>query len=276
MSCLDLFRRSALSAFALLCVSCSTDAPAADEGTRGASPLTLRKRAPEYRADVTREYPHDTAAFTQGLIWHDGQMYESTGEVGTSGIRRVKLETGEVLQKRDLPPPHFGEGIAILGDKMFQLTWKTGSAFVYDLKSFAPRGEFTYDGEGWGLTTDGTQLIMSDGTPILRYVNPADFTVTRRVTVTENGTPVSNLNELEWVKGEVWANVWLSDKIARIDPQSGAVLGYINLTGLLPQAVRTGREDVMNGVAYDAAGDRIFVTGKRWARLYEISLRPPQ
>lgn len=276
MSRLDLVRRSALSAFALLCVSCSTDAPAADEGTRGASPLTLRKRTLEYRADVVREYPHDTAAFTQGLIWHDGQLYESTGEVGTSGIRRVKLETGEVLQKRDLPPPHFGEGIAILGDKLFQLTWKTRSAFVYDLKTFAPRGEFTYDGEGWGLTTDGTQLIMSDGTPILRFVNPADFTVTRTLTVAENGTPVSNLNELEWVKGEVWANVWLTDKIARIDPESGAVLGYINLTGLLPQAVRTGREDVMNGVAYDAAGDRIFVTGKRWARLYEISLRPPQ
>lgn len=276
MSHLYLFRRSALSALALLCMACSTDAPAADEGTRGASPLTLRKRPPEYRASVTREYPHDTAAFTQGLIWHDGQMYESTGEVGTSTIRRVKLETGEVLQRRDLPPPHFGEGIAILGDKMYQLTWKSGSAFVYDLKSFAPRGEFKYDGEGWGLTTDGAQLIMSDGTPILRYVNPADFSVTRTVTVTENGTPVSNLNELEWVKGEVWANVWLSDKIARIDPQSGVVLGYINLTGLLPAAVRTGREDVMNGVAYDAAGDRIFVTGKRWARLYEISLRPPQ
>ena len=259
---------------ALVACSCSTDAPAADDGQLGASPLTVRRRTPVYVADVVREYAHDTAAFTQGLIWHEGEMYESTGEVGGSSIRRVSLDDGKVLQKRDLPAPHFGEGIAIVGEKLFQLTWTSGIAYVYDRRTFEPRGEFRYQGEGWGLTTDGTQLVMSDGSATLRYLDPETFTVTRRLEVTENGTPVRNLNELEWVKGEIWANVWTTDNIARIDAQTGAVIGWINLTGLLPANVRTGREDVLNGIAYDASGDRIFVTGKRWARLYQISLRP--
>ncbi len=268
-------RRLALHAALLaLLVACGSDAPAADGGMRGASPLTVRKRTPTYAADVIREYPHDTAAFTQGLLWFEGELYEGTGLVGKSNIRRVKLETGDVLQRRDLLPPHFGEGIAIIGDRLYQLTYTTGMAFVYDRRTFAPLGEFRYDGEGWGLTTDGSQLIMSDGTPTLRFVNPADFSVIRTVVVTENGTPVRYLNELEWVKGEIWANVWMNDSIARIDPQSGAIIGWINLSGLLPQHVRTGREDVLNGIAYDAAGDRIFVTGKYWPRLYEIDVRP--
>jgi glutamine cyclotransferase len=253
--------------------ACSSDAPAAEDGSRGASPLTVRKRTPVYVADVVREYPHDKEAFTQGLLWHDGQLYESTGQVGKSNIRRVALETGAVQQQRDLASPHFGEGIALLNDRIYQLTWTSGKAFVYDRRTFEPRGEFTYEGEGWGITTDGSQLIMSDGTSQLRVLDPATFDVVRRVTVTENGSPVRYLNELEWVKGELWANVWMSDRIARIDPQSGAILGFIDLTGLLPQSLRTGNEDVLNGIAYDATGDRIFVTGKNWARLYEITLR---
>jgi glutaminyl-peptide cyclotransferase len=266
--------RALLGAFLVALPACSSDAPAADDGMRGASPLTVGRRTPTYGADVAREFPHDTAAFTQGLVWHDGTMYESTGQVGQSNIRRVAVETGAVEQRRDLAPPHFGEGIAIVGEKLFQLTWQSGVAYVYDRQSFAPRGEFRYEGEGWGLTTDGSQLIMSDGTAALRFLDPETFAESHRITVTENGTPVKNLNELEWVKGEVWANVWTTDRIARIDPQTGAVVGWINLTGLLPASLRSGREDVLNGIAYDAAGDRIFVTGKKWSRLYQITLRP--
>lgn len=252
--------------------ACGTDAPAAD---RGASPLTVGRRTPEYRADVVREYAHDTTAFTQGLVWMDDTLYESTGNIGQSTIRRVTLASGAVEKKRDLPAPHFGEGIAILGDTIYQLTWTSGVAYRYDKTSFAPLGEFRYEGEGWGLTTDGSMLIMSDGTATIRFRDPATFDVLRSITVSENGTPVSKLNELEWVNGELWANVWTTDKIARIDPQSGAVLGWINLAGLLPASLRSGKEDVLNGIAYDPATQRIFVTGKYWPRLYEIRLRPP-
>ncbi len=262
----------ASAAVLLLATACGNDAPAADRSS-GASPLTVPRRTPVYAADVVQEYPHDAKAFTQGLLWHDGELYEGTGQEGESSIRRVELRTGRVAQQRDLPRPHFGEGIAILGDKLYQLTWKSQRAFVYDWRTFEPVGEFTYAGEGWGLTTDGSQLIMSDGTPTLRYLNPETFEVVRRVTVTENGSPVRYLNELEWVKGELWANVWTSDQIARIDPESGALIGWIDLKGLLPTSERRGNEDVLNGVAYDAENDRIFVTGKLWSKLYEIRIR---
>ncbi len=269
-----LLRRTLLAtAAALALVACSTDAPSAEVG-RGASPLTLRKRTPEYAVDVVRAYPHDTTAFTQGLLWHDGALYEGTGVVGRSSIRRVELATGAVQQRRDLPAPHFGEGIVILNDLLYQLTWQSKQAFVYDARTFAPKGEFSYEGEGWGLTTDGSQLFMSDGTSTLRVIDPATFTVLRLIPVTENGSAVRNLNELEWVKGELWANVWTTDRIARIDPTTGAVVGWIDLAGLLPQSLRHGGEDVLNGIAYDAAGDRLFVTGKNWARVFEVTLRP--
>lgn len=259
------------AATALVVAACSADAPAAEGG--GASPLTVRPRTPEYVADVVRAYVHDTSAFTQGLQYVDGVLYEGTGEVGHTSIRRVALATGAVEQRRDVPAPYFGEGIVVLGDRLFQLTWKNGVAFVYDRATFAPRGEFRYEGEGWGLTSDGSQLFMSDGTATLRVLDPATFQVLRTIEVNENGSAVRYLNELEWVKGELWANVWMTDRIARIDPQTGAVVGWINLTGLLPASLRHGNEDVLNGIAYDAAGDRIFVTGKRWARLFEITLR---
>jgi glutaminyl-peptide cyclotransferase len=264
-----------LLAAALLALTsgCGGDAPSAEVGA-GSSPLTVARRTPVWVADVVRAFPHDTSAYTQGLQWHNGQLYESTGQVGRSSIRRVVLETGDVVQRRDLAPPHFGEGIVILGDRLYQLTWQSGVAFVYDARTFAPISEFRYTGEGWGLTSDGTQLYMSDGGPGIRVLDPATFAVQRVIAVTENGTPVRNLNELEWVKGEIWANVWTTDRIARIDPQTGAVVGWIDLTGLLPQSLRHGREDVLNGIAYDAEGDRIFVTGKNWARLFEITLRP--
>jgi len=254
--------------------ACGTDAPRADgvvaDSTAGS---TAAARTPTYGFELVTEHPHDPGAFTQGLQWFDGRLFESTGQVGTSGIREVDLKSGRVIRSRELAPPHFGEGIVILGEKLYQLTWETNKAFVYDWKTFTPTGEFTYEGEGWGLTTDGTSLIMSNGSPILAWRDPKTFAVQKSLEVTDNGTPVKALNELEWVKGEIWANVWQSEQIARIDPATGKVTGWIDLTGILSTLDRTGKEDVMNGIAYDADADRYFVTGKLWSKLFEIRLK---
>jgi glutamine cyclotransferase len=226
---------------------------------------------PIYGYTVIRTYPHDHDAFTQGLEFVDGVLYESTGLNGRSSIRRVNLETGAVLQKRDVPSQHFGEGITVYKSDLFELTWQSGVAFVYDRTTFAPKRSFKYTGEGWGLTHDGTSLIMSDGTEFLRFLDPATFAERRRLRVTGVGLPVKNLNELEYVKGEIFANVWMTDYVARIDPTSGRVSAYIDLRGLLP-ARETPPDSVLNGIAYDEAGDRLFVTGKLWPRLFEIRL----
>ena len=225
-----------------------------------------------YGPEIVKRYPHDADAYTQGLIYHEGVLYESTGMEGRSSVRRVDLETGQVLAKKDLAQRYFGEGIAIIGSRLYQLTWRSGEAFVYSVPELEPKGSFRYYGEGWGLTTDGTSLIMSNGSHRLQFLDPSDFSVTRTVDVRSAGSRVSQLNELEWVKGEVWANVYMTDQIARIDPATGEVVGWIDLTGILTRAERTGREDVLNGIAYDAAGDRIFVTGKQWPRLFQIRL----
>lgn len=230
--------------------------------------------APVHRYQLVKSYPHDPQAFTQGLVWHDGFLYEGTGLNGQSGIRKVRLETGQVLQHRPLDEKYFGEGIALWKGTIVQLTWQSEIGFVYDLKTFEPMRTFSYTGEGWGLAHDGTRLIMSDGTARLRFLDPDSFEETGRVTVRDGGVPVDDLNELEWVKGEIYANVWQQDRIARIDPKSGRVLGWIDLTGILPPMERIGR-DVLNGIAYDAAGDRLFVTGKLWPRLFEIRVTPP-
>ncbi|HEY0930113.1 MAG TPA: glutaminyl-peptide cyclotransferase [Gemmatimonas sp.] len=241
---------------------------AADNDTPAAA------RTPTYTFDVVNVYPHDPGAFTQGLQWHDNRLFESTGQVGTSGLREVDLTSGRVVRQQPLEQPHFGEGMVILGDKLYQLTWQSGKAFTYDWKTFTRNGSFNYDGEGWGLTTDGTSLIMSNGSSSIVWRDPKTFAVTKTLAVTDRGTPVAAINELEWVKGEIWANVWQSDSIARIDPNTGMVLGWIDLSNILPKIDRTGNEDVLNGIAYDAAKDRIFVTGKLWSKLYEISLKP--
>jgi glutamine cyclotransferase len=241
--------------------------------TADASLATPAARTPGYTYEIVATYPHDPKAFTQGLQWHDNRLFESTGQVGESGIREVELTTGRVLRQQPLEPPHFGEGIVILGNTLYQITWQSGKAFTYDWKTFTRQMSFGYDGEGWGLTSDGTAIIMSNGTSSITFRDPRTFVVSKTITVSDHGTPVSQLNELEWVKGEIWANVWQSDQVARIDPATGSVTGWIDLSGLLSKMDRTGSEDVLNGIAYDAANDRIFVTGKLWPSLFEIKLK---
>jgi len=220
---------------------------------------------------IVRVYPHDPDAFTQGLEYEDGVLYEGTGLNGRSSVRKVKLETGEVLQKRDVAPEHFGEGITVWKSEIVELTWQSRVAFVYDKQTFAPKRRFAYTGEGWGLTHDGSHLIMSDGSDVLRLLDPGTFAERGRLRVTAAGLPVRSLNELEYVKGEIFANIWQTDYVARIAPGTGRVSAYVDLRGLLTPAERS-RTDVLNGIAYDARGDRLFVTGKLWPKLFEIKL----
>ena len=232
-------------------------------------------RTPVYGYTVVNSFPHDPDAFTQGLIVRDGVLFESTGYNGKSSLRKVKLETGEVLQRYNVDARYFAEGMTDWGNRLIQLTYTTKVGFVYDLPSFALQRTFTYTGQGWGLTHDSRRLIMSDGTPALRFLDPETLSETGRVVVRDGGTPVENLNELELVKGEVYANVWMTDRIAIISPDSGRVTAWLDLSGIRGP-IRSSREDVLNGIAYDAAGDRLFVTGKYWARLFEIRLVPPK
>jgi glutamine cyclotransferase len=220
--------------------------------------------------EIVHTYPHDPDAFTEGLFYLNGFLYESTGLVGESYVRKVKLETGEIVQQHKLPPQYFGEGIVNWKDRLVQLSYQTQVGFVYDLNTFDPKSEFQYPGEGWSLTQDGKRIIMSDGTPELRFLDPDTLRETGRLTVTADGGPLKNVNELEWVKGEIYANVWHLDLIARIDPNSGRVLGWINLVGLWSGS--DNEEKTLNGIAYDAKHDRLFVTGKKWPNLYEIRL----
>ncbi|HEX3701794.1 MAG TPA: glutaminyl-peptide cyclotransferase [Vicinamibacterales bacterium] len=227
---------------------------------------------PVFGYTIQHIYPHDPKAFTQGLQYVDGVLYEGTGLNGHSSIRKVKLETGEVLQQRDVPDQYFGEGIVVWESALIELTWRSHVAFVYDRESFKPRQTFNYPGEGWGLTHDGKNLIMSDGSAALRLLDPVTFAERRRIDVTAAGVPVKNLNELEFVKGEVFANVWQTPYVARISLESGHVTGWIDLRGLLSNA-ESRNADVLNGIAYDAKDDRLFVTGKLWPKLFEVRLR---
>ena len=237
--------------------------------------------APVYSATVVKTFPHDPGAFTEGLFIEGGALYEATGLEGKSSIRKVDLKTGKVLLKRPLDSKYFGEGIVAWKGKLVELTWQSQIGFTYDLKTFKPTGSFHYVGEGWALTHDGKRLIMSDGTPQLRFLDPASLAETSRLDVTLEGKPVGNINELEWVKGEVLANIWQTNFIVRIDPKTGKVTGVIDLTSLAQQeaaqAARTGKPiDVLNGIAYDAVHDRLFVTGKNWSSLYEIKVTGPK
>jgi glutamine cyclotransferase len=225
---------------------------------------------------VVRSFPHDTGAYTQGLVYEGGALYESTGRYGQSELRRVELATGRVLAAVPLPDDRFGEGLALLDGKLYQLTWKSGVGYVYLAETLALVDSFAYSGEGWGLATDGALLVMSDGTATLRRLDPRTFEVVGEVTVRDRESPLSQINELEYVRGELFANVYPSDWIVRIDPATGAVLEWIDLAGLLPERERTPSTDVLNGIAFDAATGHLLVTGKLWPALLEIRLtRPP-
>lgn len=230
---------------------------------------------PVYDFKVVRAYPHDPEAFTEGLLYHDGFLYESTGLNGRSSIRKVNLETGKVVKSKDIPPKYFGEGLTRWKDTLVGLTWQTQTGFVFDLNTFETRSEFVYPGEGWGLANDDKLLVMSDGSATLRFLDPQTFLEKRRVKVTADGIPVDQVNELEWVGDEIYANLWHTNTIARIDPASGKIVGWVDLSKLYPAAGSgPNSENVLNGIAYDAEKKRLFVTGKLWPKLYEIKLVP--
>ena len=253
--------------------ACTPDAPAPAPNA-----TTPARTAPVARFRTVRSWPHDPGAFTQGLDFHEGKLYEGTGVEGQSTLREVSLQTGEVVRRVDLPTNVFGEGITVMGDRIYQVTWKSQKGYVYDRATFRRIGEFTYEGEGWGLTNDGSSLILSDGSARLRFIDPTTFQVQRTLTVKDGANEVSKLNELEMVKGEIYANVWEDHMIVRINPATGAVAGWIDLQGLFTESdrrryLKPGQQvDVLNGIAYDEAADRLVVTGKWWPRLYEIAI----
>ena len=227
---------------------------------------------PVYGYKIVNSYPHDPEAFTQGLVYEDGFMYEGTGLHGRSSLRKVELETGRVLKNHNLPNQYFGEGLTIHGDKITQLTWRSKVGFVYDKEKFSLVKKFNYTTEGWGITSDGKNLIMTDGSDTLYFLDSITYKETKRIKVTYEGRPVTRLNELEYVNGEVFANIWLTDMIAMISPKTGNVVGWIDLGGLSDDFGSRRSDQVLNGIAYDDKGDRLFVTGKLWPRIYEIKL----
>jgi glutamine cyclotransferase len=227
----------------------------------------------QYSYEVVNTFPHDKTAFTQGLVFLDGKLIESTGLKGHSSLREVDLASGRVLRQVVVPDRYFAEGLAVLGGKAYQLTWQAQKGFVYDEATFRLEREFSYTGEGWGLATDGHWLIMSDGTSQIRFLDPASFKVERRIEVKVRSQPVPRLNELEYIQGEIFANVWQTDFVVRIDPASGAVTGIIDFAGLLPPADDDANTDVLNGIAYDSANDRLFITGKCWPKLFQVRLK---
>ena len=262
-------------AFAIGIQSCPTPPVTAAAATPETTPATEEpaKGTPWYTYEVLAVYPHDPEAFTQGLAWDFGTVYEGTGLYGRSSLRRVDLDSGIVVQQYNLDKAYFGEGIVAVKDRILQLTWTTHKGFVYNKETFEKTGEFSYTTQGWGITYDGRQLIMSDGTATLRFLHPTTFEVLGSMNVHEGGTPVTQLNELEYVHNEIFANIWKTDKIARIRPQTGEVTGWIDLSGLLTPEERANA-DVLNGIMYDLDKDRLFVTGKLWPKLFEIKLLP--
>ena len=245
-----------------------------------------REPLPVYTYEVVKTYPHDPKAFTEGLFFSDGFLYESTGQEGHSTLRKVNLDSGKVVQQFELPRESFGEGISLINDKIYQLTWREGLCRVFDAKTLSLVKEFGYSGEGWGMTTDGTNLYMTDRTHVIRVMDPETFKPVRMISVfREDGKPLYQINELEWIKGEIWANVWHSEEpqilgkpnyIARIDPATGKLLGWIDLQGISPDDTDRDSENTLNGIAYDAANDRVFVTGKNWKKLFEIKVKPKE
>ena len=224
-----------------------------------------------YTYHIVKTYPHDTAAFTEGLVFNNGVLYESTGKYGTSSLRQVNLENGGVQQEVLLPNQYFGEGLTVVNGSLVQLTWQNNIGFIYDKETFGLLGNFSYSTEGWGLTYNGSELIMSDGTSNLYFLDPATYQKVGQVSVHDGNTPVTNINELEYVKGDLYANIWLQQKIAIINPQTGMVKGWIDLTGIYQS---NNTDNVLNGIAYDTQTDRLFITGKDWPNLYQITITP--
>lgn len=278
----------AIAAVALVALACGDK----DESDRNAHPVLLPSMmqqqtnadanppnvpyspgTPRQLARAAQRWPHDSMAYTQGLLVHEGRLLESTGIEGHSGVREVDRTTGRIVRREDLPGKEFGEGIAVLGDRLYQLTWKSGRGRVYDARTLAPLDTFAYEGEGWGLASDGVSLYLSDGTSRIRVIDPAGFTALHTIQVTEAGKPVWALNELEWVRGELWANLYQTDFIARIDPVTGHVVGWIDLAKLLSPEERsaiTSRGGVANGIAYDSLAGGVLVTGKYWPYLVRL------
>lgn len=276
--------------FAFLSLACTKEPTVSNANMNANQPNaavvktpTAMTDVPVYTYEIVKTYKHDSDAFTQGLFFHNNFLYEGTGGEGESNIRKVELETGRVVQQTDLEDDFFGEGATILNGKIYQLTWREQRAFVYDAETLKPVKELRYQGDGWGLANDGTNLFMTDSTHVIRVLDPETFKMVRTVSVfREDGKPLMNINELEFVKGELWANIWHSEDptilgkpnhIARIDPQTGRILGWIDLQGISPDDVKRDSENTLNGIAYDAASDRIFVTGKNWRKLFEIKVK---
>ncbi|NBO64442.1 MAG: glutaminyl-peptide cyclotransferase [Acidobacteria bacterium] len=264
----------------LLTVTCQRDSTQSEGGSISAAPapavepqgVTIPPRVVNYGFEVIKVYPHDPGAFTQGLLYHNGYLYESTGLNGQSSLRQVDLATGEVRRRVDLADTYFAEGLALHNRKLYQLTWQSSLGFIYDLDSFQLLRTFNYRGEGWGLTVGGGLLILSDGSSRLRFIDPETLDLRREVDVLEGERPVNQLNELEFVNGAIWANIWQSDRLVQINPETGKVMGWVNLGGLLPAEDRQRGVDVLNGIAWDEDGPRLFVTGKLWPKLFEIRL----
>ncbi|MDD5094081.1 MAG: glutaminyl-peptide cyclotransferase [Dehalococcoidia bacterium] len=257
-----------------LLLACGSDSATVSPSVTGTTNPTATPSPTHYTYRVINTYPHDREAFTQGLIFEDDVLYEGTGQYGGSSIRRVDLTTGQVLQIRELPDAFFGEGITLSGERIVQLTWRQNKGFVYNEQTFDLLQQFTYSTEGWGITSDGERLIMSDGTETLHFLDPVTFEETAQVQVTDENGPVTRINELEYVEGKIYANIWVTNSIAIIDPATGYVSGWIDLEGLLGPEDRVQPVDVLNGIAYDAQRGRLFVTGKLWPKLFEIELVP--
>ncbi len=267
------FRQTIFCLTLLFCAACNTSqATGPVQSPQQQDQAAVPFRVSNYTYEVINSYPHDPAAFTQGLVYHQGLLYESTGLNGQSSLRRVELQTGQVLKKVEVPQQFFAEGLALFNNRLYQLTWITQTGFVYELDSFQMLRTFGYTGEGWGLAHDGTFLILSDGTNQIRFLDPETFQVQRTINVLEGSTPIRQLNELEYIKGEIFANIWFSDRIARIDPRTGQVNGWLDLASLRSLGGRIPTDNVLNGIAYDEAGDRLFVTGKNWPKLFELKL----
>ena len=267
-------RLGLILALAVAGLQCNAGANSTPPANTSANNSPANAVVAKHSYQIVNIYPHDAGAFTQGLIFVDGKLYEGTGQEGRSSLREVDLQSGRVLKKVEVPVPYFGEGITLLNGKIYQLTWQHQTGFIYNAQTLEKQAEFNYTGEGWGITNDGRSLIISDGSNRIKFLDPADsFRVTKTIAVTDGRTPVNELNELEYVNGEIYANIWHDQRIVTIDPQTGRVTGWIDLTGLLQPGAVQDEEAVLNGIAYDQAGNRLFVTGKLWPQLFEIKIK---